>query len=146
MGESIIHYRAFAGGISGGGAAEGVVHILTLRHEGAAAMIRDARERIAVFFIALRQRHAVGFGELPQNKVSLWKSVALPEGKINLKTKYILSVYQLFLFIFSVHAIIVVNVIYLSNFSDYYPHRTKYRLKYQWSFYFPCRQNYHRMF
>ena len=66
VGESIIHYRTFAGGIAGGGAAEGVVHILTLRHEGGASVVGHFGEQVAVFLVALRQRHAVGLGELVQ--------------------------------------------------------------------------------
>ena len=76
VGESIIHYRAFAGGIAGGGAAEGVVHILTLRHEGCASMIRHAREQVAVFLIALRQGHTVGFGEPVQQVTAVQVFVA----------------------------------------------------------------------
>ena len=83
MGESIIHYRTFAGGIAGGGAVEGVVHILTLRHEGGASVVGHSGEQVAVFLVALRQRHAVGFGKPSQNKVSLWKRVSFPEEILN---------------------------------------------------------------
>ena len=83
VGEAIVYHRAFAGGIAGGGAAEGVVDILTLRHEGGATVVGHAREQVAVFLVALRQRHAVGFGKPSQNKVSLWKRVSFPEEILN---------------------------------------------------------------
>ena len=44
VGESIIHYRAFAGCIASGGASEVVVHILALRHEGGASVVGHSGE------------------------------------------------------------------------------------------------------
>ena len=54
-------HHAVAGGVASRGATEDIVRILTLRDLGCAAMIRHAGEQVAVFLVALRQRHAVGF-------------------------------------------------------------------------------------
>ncbi len=48
VGEAIVYHRTFAGGIAGGGAAEGVVHILALRHEGSASVVGHAGEQVSV--------------------------------------------------------------------------------------------------
>jgi len=64
--EAIIFHRALARGVADSRAAEGVIAVLTVGYQSGATMVRHAGEQIALYFVALRQRHIVRHRELLQ--------------------------------------------------------------------------------
>ena len=64
MREGIGHDTTLAGGIALRGAADSVVDIIALRHEGAAAVVLNPHEQVARVLVGIVHRHAIGLGEL----------------------------------------------------------------------------------
>ncbi len=64
--EAVVYRLAVSGGAASERAAECVVGIGTLGHEGGAAMVGHADEQVALRFVALCERHVAGHGERVQ--------------------------------------------------------------------------------
>ena len=59
----IIHHQTLAGGTASRGAAEDIVGVGALRHEGAASMIRHAGEQVAGGLIGSGKCHTIGLSK-----------------------------------------------------------------------------------
>ena len=71
MDESIVHNVTLAGGRASGRATENIVGVFTLCDQSRTTVIRHAGEYVSLCLIALRERHAVGLGELVQQVADL---------------------------------------------------------------------------
>ena len=66
VGEDIVHHSTLAGCIASRRATKGIVAVLALCYQRAAAMVSHANEQVASCFVCLRKHHVVGLGEAVQ--------------------------------------------------------------------------------